>query len=876
MQMEATYKPESFEKAIYKEWEDKKYFKAEVNKNKKKFSMVMPPPNVTGQLHIGHALNNTIQDIITRYKRMQGYETLWLPGTDHAAIATEAKVSEHLKTLGLSKESIGREEFLKCGWQWYDKYGNIIVQQLKTLGVSPDWDRLSFTMDEGVSKAVVHAFVHYYNKGYIYRGKRVTNWCPSCKSAISDMENIYVEKQTKIWHIKYPIEDNSGYLVVATTRPETMFGDTAVAVNPKDKRYKHLIGKNVVLPFVNKIIPIISDEYCEIDFGSGVVKITPAHDPNDYEIGLRHSLPIVECIDENGILMENTGEFAGLDREKAREVVVGRLLEMGLLEKTEPYKHSVGECQRCHTEIEPRITTQWWVKMEELAKPAIDALNNKDLRFVPKHYEKQYLNWLVNLKDWCVSRQLWLGHRIPAYYIDDEKIVVTDNPEKDVYEKYKGHKIEQDADVLDTWFSSALWPFSTLGYPEKTPDLEYFYPNDVLVTAYDIISFWVSKMVYSGLEFTGKSPFKDVIINGIVRDKIGRKMSKSLNNGIDPLELIDKFGADSLRYSLIIGNGMGVDIKYDEEKTQQAKIFINKLYNASKYVILKTKDFKTKNIYDLIVNNKEFLTTAQGWILHEYNKLVKEIDKNLNKYELGVALGKVTSFVWNLYCDWYIEVSKNELAQDEKIKIDLAKAVLLYVLDGSLKLLHPFIPFVTEYIFQNLSTKKETIMLEKFPEFSQTLNFKNKADLFEEFMNVVKQVRNVRAEYKLADNKKIDLFVKINGQEETFKANLENLKKLVGGLSVELIGDKIIEENFVKVISLNISIYIPKNQLSNLVEEKARKDEEIKKLKFEIERSKNMLANQGFVSKAPEKLILAEKEKMQKNIALLEKLTSNN
>lgn len=866
--MEKSYQPESFESQIYSDWKQNKYFGAKVDYSKKRFSIVMPPPNVTGQLHLGHALNNTIQDIIIRHKRMQGFEALWIPGTDHAAIATEVKVVEKITSEGKTKESIGREEFIKEGWNWYRKYGNRIVTQLETLGVSPDWDKIAFTMDDNLSKAVTHAFVHYYNKGYIYRGKRVTNWCPSCKSAISDMENEYIEKNTHIWHIKYPFEDGSGHLIVATTRPETMFGDTAVAVNPNDKKYKNIIGKNLVLPFVNKLIPVIADEYVEIGFGSGAVKITPAHDPNDYEVGLRHNLEIVNCLDDTGHLMEIAGEFAGLTREEGREKVAKRLAEIGLIEKVEKYKHSVGICQRCKTVTEPRITTQWWVKMDELAKPAVEALENGDVRFVPKRFEKQYLNWLVNIKDWCVSRQLWLGHRIPAYYIDDEILVVTENPEIDVYEKYKGRNIKQDEDVLDTWFSSALWPFSTLGYPTITEELKYFYPTDTLVTAYDIISFWVSKMVYSGLEFMGKVPFSDVVINGLVRDINGKKMSKSSGNGIDPLELVEKYGADSLRYSLIIGMGMGVDTKYDEEKAKQAKIFINKLFNASKFVILNTENLQEQDLEKTILENKSKLTYAQKWILTELNKLSKEINKNLDKYEQGIALSKLTNFIWGKYCDWYIELSKTELQGENA---ELAKVVLLFVLTQTLKLIHPFIPFVTEHIYLNLPVHAKTIMLEGYPVYNEKLAFKDSKE-FESVIQIIKNVRNLRAELKVPDNKKTRLFVKISSKEKLFKENLSQIQKLSSGSSIELFNDEQNINDYAKALEESITILIPNSDLVDSFEQAKRIEEEKTRLEFEIARGEKMLSNQGFVAKAPAKLIEEEKAKLEKNKLLLQKL----
>lgn len=870
--MEKTYSPELFEKEIYQVWKNNKYFSARVDYTKRRFSMVMPPPNVTGQLHLGHAVNNTMQDIIIRVKRMQGFETLWVPGTDHAAIATEAKIVEKVLNEGKTKEEIGRENFIKLGWEWYKTYGNTIVNQLEKLGVSPDWDRLAFTMDENLSKAVVHAFVHYYEKGYIYRGKRVTNWCPHCKSAISDLENEYELRQTYIWHIKYTLEDGSGCLTVATTRPETMFGDTAVAVNPNDKRYNHLIGKNVILPIVNRPIPIIADEYCDMAFGSGAVKITPAHDPNDYEIGLRHNLEIISCIDDGGKLNEIAGEFAGLDRDVARQKVAEKLESLNLLEKKEKYKHNVGTCQRCKTVTEPRITTQWWVKMEELAKPAIQAVKEGKLKFIPKRYEKQYLNWLENIKDWCISRQLWLGHRIPAYYDENGEVYVAKSMEEAV-KMAGGKKLTQDEDVLDTWFSSALWPFSTLGYPEMTEDLKYFYPTNTLVTAYDIITFWVSKMVYSGLEFMKEIPFTDCVIHGLVRDKLGRKMSKSLGNGIDPLQIIEKYGADSLRYSLIFGMGVGVDTKYDEEKAKQAKIFINKLYQASKFVLLHTESLdKDINLKQTIIDNKNNLTYQDKWILTELNKLTKEVTKNIEKYELGIALGKLTNFIWNKFCDWYIELSKVSLFGTNQKEQYLTKVVLGYVLENILKLIHPFIPFVTEYIYLNFPWHAKTIMLEKYPEYEKVFVFAKDSKDFEEIIEIIKKVRVARADLKVPDNKRSKLYLQVSGKQKLYNSCLNQIEKLAFGLSIETNFNPDQFGKNIKVSNENANIYILLEDLVDNQEKQKREQGELKKIEFEIERSEKLLANPGFINKAPKELINKEKEKLEKFKFLKEKL----
>ena len=862
--MENSYQPEYFEKSIYETWKKKGFFSAKVDKNKKKFSMVMPPPNVTGQLHIGHALNNTIQDIIIRHKRMQGYSALWVPGTDHAAIATEAKVVEKLAKQGKTKQEVGRDEFLKLGWDWYKKFGNRICSQLEALGVSPDWDRLSFTMDENLNRAVRHAFVHYYNKGWIYRGKRVVNWCPHCKSAISDMENIYEQRSTFLWYIKYPFEDGTGYVEIATTRPETLFADSAVAVNPKDERYKNLIGKNLCLPLTNRKIPLIADEYCEIGFGTGAVKITPAHDANDYEVGLRHDLPIFSCINDDGKLNEIAGEFAGLEREEARLLVEKKLSDLGFLIKKEKYLHNVGTCQRCNTVTEPKISIQWWVKMQELAKPAVDALKNNDIKFVPSRFEKQYLNWLINIKDWCISRQLWLGHRIPAYYCKScgEMFVCEDEPH--FCPKCHSSNFIQDEDVLDTWFSSALWPFSTLGYPNKTPELEYFYPTDVLVTAYDIISFWVSKMVYSGLEFMGKCPFKKVLINGIVRDKFGSKMSKSLGNGVDPLELIDKYGADSLRYSLVSGLSMGIDLKYDEEKTKQSKLFLNKLYNAGKYVLHAASIDNYDDFEQFLIANKNKLSISDKWIITKVNKLSKEINRNLEKYELGVAINKLTSFVWNTFCDWYIEISKVQLKDEQQAMV--TKYVLLYVFDKTLKLLHPFVPFITEYIYQNLPIHSETIMLENYPICNEKLVFVKATKFFEEIILAIKTIRNYRAENKISESTKIKLFILPHKEESQIISILPQIEKLCMAKDIEVISCE--QLNSVKFVFELFTLFV-KNE--NLLDE-SKINEQIKTLTFEIERSQKMLTNEGFLKKAPQALVDKEREKLEKNKELLNKL----
>lgn len=864
--MDKTYQPSNFESKIYQKWLEKKYFSARPDKNKKKFSISMPPPNVTGKAHVGHALNNTIQDIIIRYKRMQGFEALWTPGTDHAAIATEAKVVAALEKEGLKKEEIGREEFIKRGWDWYKTYGDIICNQFKTLGISCDWDRKAFTMDENLNRAVKHSFVEYYKNGYIYKGKRVINYCPKCKSSISDIENEYKEQTTKLWHMRYPFEDGNGGIVVATTRPETLFGDTAVAVNPRDKRYKDVIGKNVILPIVNKPIPIVADEYCEMGFGTGAVKITPAHDPNDYDLGLRHNLPMVTVIDDDGKLNENAGKFAGLDRIEARKPIEEELKKLGVLVKTETYKNKVGCCCRCGTMTEPKVSEQWWVKMSELAKPAIEAVKTGELRFVPKRYEKQYLNWLCNIQDWCISRQLWLGHRIPVYTCENCGYVDAYEEEPKVCPKCGKHKFSQDPDVLDTWFSSALWPFSTLGWPNKTEDYKYFYPTNVLVTAYDIITFWVVRMVFSGLHFTKQVPFKDVVINGMVRDAQGRKMSKNLGNGIDPMEVIAEYGADSLRLSLVNGTSLGMDISYSTDKAKDCKVFINKLYNASKFVISNTEGLKSKPLSAFKLEEKD------KWILSKLQNLIKSTTKNFDKYAFGVTSVNLIDFTVNCFCDWYIEVSKIDLYGNDKDKKEKAQNILLYVLTTILKLFHPYIPFVTEEIYQNLPEHEETIMLSKFPVADSKLAFKDLK--FESIINVVKAIRGIRSEYNIPDNKKTKISILPVAEEKLLKESCDVIAKLAIGSQVEIISKEPAEKS-AKISTSICNIFLPMGDLVDESQEKERKDKKIEELKFEIARSEKMLSNAGFVAKAPKALVDAEKAKLEKNKEFLKQLIDN-
>ncbi|MFA6860027.1 MAG: valine--tRNA ligase [Clostridia bacterium] len=858
--MNKTYNPSDFEKEIYKSWLDKNYFSSKPQKGKKRFSISMPPPNITGKLHVGHALNNAFQDALVRFKRMKAFETLWVPGTDHAAIATEAKICEALSKEGLTKEKIGREAFMKRTEEWYKLYGGTIQTQLETIGTSCDWNRMSFTMDEKLSKAVRHVFVTYYNEGLIYKGKRVVNWCPKCKSAISDTENIHIDQDTSIWHIKYPFVDGSGFLTVATTRPETLFGDTAVAVNPNDKKYEGKVGKMLYLPLTNRQIPIIADEYCEIGFGSGAVKITPAHDPNDYEIGLRHNLEIISCIGDDGVLNENAGEFANLDRFEARKKVVEKLKSLGLIEKIEKYKNKVGTCDRCKTIIEPKISTQWFVAMEKLAKPAIDALKNGELKIFPKRFDKHYLNWLENIQDWCISRQLWLGHRLPVFYCDDCGEIVVSETDISVCPKCGSKKITQESDVLDTWFSSALWPFSTLGYPDKSEDLDYYYPNNVLVTAYDILTFWVTKMVYSGIHFMGKVPFDHCVIHGLVRDLNGKKMSKSLGNGIDPIEVVKEFGADALRISLLSGMTVGGDVKYGKEKAEKAKNFLNKLWNASKFVLAYCTE---KPQIDL---KKAKLSLGEEWILNELNNVVKETNKKFDKYELGTAIISISDFVWGKFCDWFIELSKTDLNGTNEERKLTTKAVLVYVLENILKLLHPFAPFTTEEIFISMPWHSgESLMVQPFPEYDKNLKF-SKAKNFDSIISIIKSIRVFRSEMKIPDNKRTKLFILPLNSFELISSMTVGINKLAMGINTVVINSEAnLTDKNTKIVCESALIFIPNNDLFEEKKEIERLKKELENINFEIERSTKLLNNEGFVKRAPQSLIEAEKTKIVVN-----------
>lgn len=856
------YEPSQFENKIYDFWMKNGYFHAEVDKDKKPYTIVMPPPNITGQLHMGHALDNTLQDILIRFKRMQGYSALWLPGTDHASIATEAKIVEAMRKEGLTKEDIGREKFLERAWAWKDEYGGRIVKQLRKIGSSADWERERFTMDEGCNKAVKEVFVRLYEKGLIYRGERIINWCPHCLTSISDAEVEYEEQAGHFWHLRYPISDGSGYINLATTRPETLLGDTAVAVNPNDERYKDLVGKTVILPIVHREIPIVADEYVEMDFGTGVVKITPAHDPNDFEVGLRHNLPVINVMTDDAKITDDYPKYAGMDRYEARKAIVADLEAEGALVKIEDYSHNVGTCYRCSTTVEPRVSKQWFVRMKPLAGPAIDAVKNKDTQFVPPHFEKTYFHWLENIRDWCISRQLWWGHQIPAFYCDEcgETVVTKDN---ESFCPKCGKKMRQDPDTLDTWFSSALWPFSTLGWPDKTPEMEYFYPTSVLVTGYDIIPFWVMRMMFSGLEHVGEKPFSTVLIHGLVRDSQGRKMSKSLGNGIDPLEIIDKYGADALRLTLVTGNAPGNDMRFYNERVEASRNFANKLWNASRFVHM--------NIDDYDVENKlpDELEIEDKWIVSTLNIVAREVADNLDKYELGIAVQKVYDFVWDCYCDWYIELAKARLQNNDK-SAQNARQVLVWVLDRALRLLHPFMPFITEEIWQTIPHDGETIMLSKFPEYDENLNFVEATAEMTRIMDAIKAIRNRRSEMNVPPSRKAKVYV-ASQFKATFSDGAKFICKLASASEVE-VGDSYDLDGAVTVVTADAKIYIP-------MEELVDKEAELKRLNKELEATKKLLAqdegklnNPGFMSKAPEKVIekiKSQAAKEQEKIAMI-------
>jgi len=865
MEMAKTYNPKDFEERIYKDWESSGCFSAKPNEEKIPFTIVIPPPNITGQLHMGHALNDTIQDTIIRYKRMRGFEALWLPGTDHASIATEVKIVEQLKAQGIEKSDITREEFLVHAWAWKEKYGGRIVEQLKRLGCSCDWDRLAFTMDDNLSRAVNEVFVNLYNKGLIYRGSRIINYCPTCKTALSDAEVEYEEEAGNLWHINYAFKDGSGHVTVATTRPETMFGDTAVAVNPNDPRYAGLIGKTLILPIVNKEIPLVADEYCEMEFGTGAVKITPAHDPNDFNVGLRHNLEIVRVMNDDGTMNEHAGKFAGLDRYECRKQVVEELKNIGALEKIEAHVHNVGHCYRCHNSVEPIISKQWFVKMEPLAKPALKVVADKKIKFIPERFTKIYNNWMENIKDWCISRQLWWGHRIPAYYCENCGEVVVSKTMPTTCPKCAHTAFRQDEDVLDTWFSSALWPFSTLGWPEKTKDLEYFYPTDLLVTAYDIIFFWVARMIFSGVEHMKRIPFKEVLIHGIVRDAQGRKMSKSLGNGIDPLEIIDEYGADTLRYSLVTGISAGNDTRFIKEKIEGCRNFINKIWNASRFVLMNVEG-------EVLPIEKCALTIADKWILSKLNSTIRVVTQNMEKYELGNASGELQQFVWDDFCDWYIELSKTSLYGEDKVAKQNTVSVLVHVLTQTLKLLHPFIPYVTEEIWSSLPNVQGKLIRADYPRYNCKQVYKKVALDMESIMGIIKAVRNAKASVGCAHSKKVDLFV-LTENKKIVQNCQSMIQKLSGVQNVVLIKDKeeLTEKCYVEIVG-EVQIFIPLGELVDVSKEVERIKGELDKANSELKRAQGKLNNKGFVDKAPKQLIDAEKEKVEKYTELIAKL----
>ncbi|WP_294393317.1 valine--tRNA ligase [uncultured Clostridium sp.] len=861
-----TYDPKEFEDRIYKRWEEKKYFTPKVDKSKKPFTIVMPPPNITGQLHLGHAFDDTLQDMLIRFKRMQGYCTLWLPGEDHASIATEVKVANMLAEQGYDKKEMGREAFLEKVWEWSDKYRATIRNQVKKLGVSADFTREAFTMDENLSAAVKHVFVKLYNEGLIYQGNRITNWCTHCQTALSDAEIEYEEQAGHFWHINYPLSDGSGYLEIATTRPETLLGDSGVAVNPNDERYKHLIGKTVILPLVNREIPIVGDDYVDLEFGTGAVKMTPAHDPNDFEVGKRHNLEIIRVMDDKGIINEKGGKYKGLDRYEARKAIVKDLEEAGLLVKVKDHVHNVGTHDRCGTTVEPIISKQWYVKMDELAKPAIEVVKNGETKFVPERFDKTYFNWMENIQDWCISRQLWWGHRIPVYYCQDcgEMMVLENEPCK--CSKCGSTNIEQDKDVLDTWFSSALWPFSTLGWPNKTEDLDYFYPNSVLVTGHDIIFFWVARMIFSGLHCMGESPFHTVLIHGLIRDSQGRKMSKSLGNGVDPLEVIDQYGADALRFMIATGNAPGNDMRYYPERVEASRNFANKIWNASRFVMM--------NLDKEIMNKYKDCTDyslADKWILSQMNTLVKEVTENMEKYELGIAMSKVYDFMWTEFCDWYIELIKPVFyGEDEKAK-GVVYNVLNTVLVTGLKLLHPAMPFITEEIYTVL-TGEETIVNAAWPEFNEALVNKEAEENMAYVIEAIKGLRNVRAEMNVPPSRKAKVIAYIGADaEEAFTNGVSYIEKLASASEVEFIKDKsTVPANAVSLVVKGGELFMPLLDLVDKDKELDRLNKEVKKLEGEIERIDKKLGNQGFVAKAPEAVVNAEKEKRVKYVEMLE------
>ena len=869
--LEKTYNPKEIESKLYEKWCENKYFHAEVDRSRKPFTIVMPPPNITGKLHMGHALDNTLQDILIRYKRMQGYNALWIPGTDHAAISTEVKVTNQLKEEGIDKKELGREGFLKRTWEWKEEYGGTITSQLKKLGTSCDWDRERFTMDEGCSKAVEEVFIKLYEEGYIYKGSRIINWCPVCKTSLSDAEVEHEEQAGHFWHIKYPIVDTDRFLEIATTRPETMLGDTAIAVHPDDERYKDIVGKKVLLPLVNREIPIVADYYVDKEFGTGAVKITPAHDPNDFEVGKRHNLPEINIMNDDATINENGGKYAGMERYEARKAIVADLEAGGYLVKIEDHTHNVGTHDRCHTTVEPLIKQQWFVKMEELAKPAINALKTGELKFVPERFNKIYLHWLENIRDWCISRQIWWGHRIPAYYCDEcgEFVVAREMPEK--CEHCGCTHFTQDEDTLDTWFSSALWPFSTLGWPDSTEELDYFYPTDVLVTGYDIIFFWVIRMVFSGFAHTGKSPFHTVFIHGLVRDSQGRKMSKSLGNGIDPLEVIEQYGADALRMTLVTGNAPGNDMRFYDERVEANRNFANKVWNASRFIMMNMED------KEITTPSENDLTATDKWILSKVNTLAKDVTENMDKFELGIALQKVYDFIWDEFCDWYIELAKYRIyhAEEDAVSANAALWTLKTVLANGLKMLHPYMPFVSEEIYSALVPEEESLMMSSWPEYKEEWNYAKEENVLEHMKEVIRGVRNVRAEMNVAPSRKAKAFVVCENEElcESFEEIKVSCASLMNASEIVIQNTKEgIAEDAVSVVVTDAVVYLPLAELVDFEQEIERLTKEEKRLEKELARVNGMLSNEKFISKAPEAKINEEKAKLEKYTQMMEQV----
>lgn len=875
MGLNSRYNPHDIEDKIYRNWMEKEYFKANVNENKEPFTIVIPPPNVTGQLHMGHALDNTIQDIFIRYARMNGKEALWLPGTDHASIATESKVVEKLAKEGMTKDMLGREKFLENAWEWKEKYGGRIIEQLKKLGCSCDWSRERFTMDEGITRAVEYVFVKLYEKGLIYKGERIVNWCPSCKTSISDAEVEYEEKASSFWHIRYKVEDSDEYITIATTRPETLLGDTAVAVHPEDERYSHLVGKNVILPLVNRKIPVIADDYVEKDFGTGALKITPAHDPNDYEVGKRHNLPVINIMNEDATIAKDCLRYSGMDRDKAREEIVKDLEKEGYLVKIEPHIHNAGTCYRCKSLIEPYASKQWFVKMEELAAPAIKAVKDGDTNFIPERFEKIYFNWMENIRDWCISRQLWWGHRIPAYYCEDCDEITVGMGEITHCKHCNSTKIYRDEDVLDTWFSSALWPFATLGWPDKTEDMKYFYPTNLLVTGYDIITFWVSKMIFSAIEHTGEVPFKDIYIHGLVRDSQGRKMSKSLGNGIDPLEVMEEYGTDALRFSLIQNIAPGNDIRYIPEKVEAGRNFANKIWNAARFsltYISKVEEKDRQTIID-IEPHKDTLMPEDKWIITKMGRVIDSVKNNFGNFEIGIALSEIYNFAWQDFCDQYIEMIKPRLYDETKESYISAVATLNYVLKGILKLLHPYMPFISEEIYMQLVHNDESIMIADYP--NSEYIFEDETRVVDEIIEIIRQIRNVRAESNIPNSKRTNAVSITKTNKELLEQDIDMIKKMAYIDTLEVYNTIAESKDVTDMLAIhteNVDMYIDMSSVVNKDEEIKKIESEIKKVEGELLRAKKMLENETFVAKAPAKLIDAEKDKIKKYTLLLTKL----